>query len=107
MQIDRLNNFTKGWFIGDFEPSLFPNKDFEVAVKYYKAGDRESAHHHKIATEYTVIVKGKAVMNGKEINEGEIVTIAANEITDFNVLEDTITVVVKLPSIKDDKYLNE
>jgi mannose-6-phosphate isomerase-like protein (cupin superfamily) len=105
MQIHKLSNFTKGWFIGDFEPSLFPNQDFEIAIKYYKAGDDELAHHHKVAVEYTVIAKGKVLMNGTEINEGEIVTIAPNEVTDFKVLEDTITVVVKLPSVKNDKYL--
>jgi mannose-6-phosphate isomerase-like protein (cupin superfamily) len=107
MEINKLSNFTKGWFIGDFEPSLFPNKDVEVAVKYYKAGDVETAHHHKVAVEYTLIVKGKVTMNNTLINEGEIVTIAPNETTDFKVLEDTITVVVKLPSVKDDKYLDQ
>ena len=106
MQIHKLSNFTKGWFIGDFEPSLLPTKDFEVAIKYYKKGDTELAHHHKLAVEYTVIAKGKVTMNGMEIEEGDIVTIAPHEITDFKVLEDTITMVVKLPSLKDDKYFN-
>ena len=106
MQIDKLNDFTKGWFIGDFVPSLFPTSDFEVAVKYYKAGDYEAAHHHKIATEFTVIIKGKAMMNGVEINEGDIAKIAQNESADFKVLEDTVTVVVKVPCAKDDKYLS-
>ena len=107
MQIHKLDNFIKGWFVGDFEPSLVPTKDFEVAIKYYKAGDKETAHHHKIAIEYTAIAKGRVTMNGNEFKEGDIIEIAPGETTDFVVLEDTVTVVVKLPSVKDDKYLDK
>ena len=30
-----LQNFTKGWIVGDFEPTLFNNKDVEVSLKRY------------------------------------------------------------------------
>jgi hypothetical protein len=50
-----LQNFSKGWFIGNFEPSLFSTDQFEVAVKFYKKGDSETSHHHKISTEYTIV----------------------------------------------------
>ena len=36
-----VSDFTKGWFIGNFEPSLLKSKDFEVAIKEYKAGTVE------------------------------------------------------------------
>ena len=36
----KLEDFTKGWFIGNFEPTLF-NDDFEVGIKEYKSGDKE------------------------------------------------------------------
>jgi hypothetical protein len=36
---------------------------------------------------------------------GDIITIEPGEATDFEVLEDTITTVVKLPCVKDDKYI--
>jgi mannose-6-phosphate isomerase-like protein (cupin superfamily) len=79
----------------------------EVAVKNYQAGEREDAHHHKIATELTVIVSGRVRMSGEEIGAGEIVRIAPGQATDFEALTDTTTVVVKLPCVRGDKYAGE
>ena len=31
----QLDDMTKGWFIGNFEPSLMKTNDVEVAVKHY------------------------------------------------------------------------
>ena len=99
-----LKDMVGGWFIGDFEPSVFRTKEFEVAVKKYKAGDKESRHVHKISVEFTVIVSGKVIMNSKEYGEGEIICTIPNESSDFEALEDTVTVVVKKPSVAGDKY---
>ena len=46
MKIANLKDMVKGWFIGNFEPSLLMTNDCEVAVKYYKKGDSEIAHFH-------------------------------------------------------------
>lgn len=105
MDISRLDNMTKGWFIGDFEPSVKNTKEFEVAVKKYAAGDYESEHYHAVASEYTVIVEGEAEMLGKRVRTGDIILVEPHESTDFRAVVDTITVVVKTPSIKNDKFL--
>jgi hypothetical protein len=44
-------------------------------------------------------------MNGKHLSAGDIIVIEPGEGTDFQVLEDTITVVAKVPSTPGDKYL--
>jgi quercetin dioxygenase-like cupin family protein len=107
-RVHRLENFTKGWFLGDFVPSLFKTPDFEVAVKKYVKGDRESAHRHMIAMEWTVIVNGKVIFSdGKNdyvLEEGDIMEIFPGETFSFEALEDTDTVVVKSPSVSNDKY---
>lgn len=96
----------KGWFIGNFEPSLLKTNAVEVALKKYKKGDYEDSHYHKIATEFTVIVSGRVRMNGKEYREGDIIVIEPNDSTDFEALEDnTVNVVVKIPGANNDKYL--
>ncbi len=105
MELSKIKDFVGGWFIGNFEPSLDNREDFEVSVKYYKAGDIEKKHLHKQAVEYTVIAKGRVKMNNEIIEEGTIVKIDKNESTDFEVLEDTITLVVKTPSVKNDKFI--
>jgi quercetin dioxygenase-like cupin family protein len=103
----KLENMHKGWFIGNFQPTIFPTNDFEVAVKEYKTGDYEEKHFHKLATEITVIVTGKVRMNEIEYIKGDIVVIHPLISTDFLVLEDSITTVVKFPSVKNDKYLGD
>ena len=95
----------KGWFVGNFEPSLYKTNAVEVAVKTYKKGDQEAAHYHKIATEITVITQGRVRMNGVEYGAGDIIVMEPNESTDFECLENgTQNVVVKIPGANDDKY---
>jgi quercetin dioxygenase-like cupin family protein len=104
MKEAKLSEFTKGWFIGDFEPSIYKTKDFEAAVKTYAKGDYEAAHYHKIAAEFTVIVSGEVQMNGIRYAAGDIIMLKPGEITDFLALTDAVCAVVKTPCVKDDKY---
>lgn len=106
MEIYKLENMTGGWFIGDFTPVVIPSKDVEVAIKNYKQGDCESKHHHRIATELTVIAVGKARMNEFILNAGDVMVIKPGESTDFEALEDCSTTVVKFPSVAGDKYVD-
>ena len=87
MKSDKLSNMTKGWFVGNFNPSVYKTNDVEVAVKEYKKGDFEDAHYHKIATEITVIQKGKVIMFDKEWNSGDIIIVEPYDTTSFKVLE--------------------
>ncbi|CNB27661.1 hypothetical protein [Yersinia intermedia] len=102
-----LTNMVRGWFVGGFEPSVYKTTDVEVAVQRFAAGDKEPSHRHQIATEITVLISGKAVMAGQEYCAGDIVKIEPGEYSDFSALEDTVTVVVKLPGALNDKYLEE
>ncbi|EMZ40738.1 MULTISPECIES: hypothetical protein [Helicobacter] len=104
MQLYSLDSMIRGWFVGDFTPSVIQTKDFEVGIKYYKKGDYEECHTHKIATEITVIVTGSVRMKGKEYKQGDIIVIEPNESSDFLALSDCITAVVKTPSVTNDKY---
>jgi quercetin dioxygenase-like cupin family protein len=107
MKVSKLDEFFKGWVVGNFEPSLFKTDDFEVSVKNYKKGDYEQSHYHKIATELTIITKGRVVMNNEVYNEGDIITIEPGDITDFRATNDVSTTVIKFPCLTDDKYLVE
>lgn len=107
MKVSSLTDMTKGWFVGDFDPSLIKTRDVEVAVKIYKIGDYEEKHYHKIATEITVIVEGTVKMNGIVYDKNDIIVIEPNEGTDFLALKDTICTVVKYPGANNDKYICE
>ena len=95
----------KGWFVGGFSPSVAQTTAVEVAVKTYRAGDKEAMHFHKLATEITVVVSGRVRMSGNELGPGDIVTLDPWEPTDFEALTDAVNVVVKLPGAANDKYL--
>ena len=104
MKTAKLSDMTKGWFVGNFEPTLYRTNDVEVAVKSYSAGAYEKKHYHKIATEITVVTKGIIRMNGVEYSAGDIIIMEPNEATDFYSVTDAENVVVKLPGANNDKY---
>jgi hypothetical protein len=106
MKVDKLDHMVRGWFVGDFEPTLYRTDAVEVAVKRYAAGDAEERHHHKIATEITAVVSGRVRMDGRELGPGDIVTLAPGESSDFAALTEATVVAVKLPGAKDDKYVD-
>jgi hypothetical protein len=99
-----LNDMIRGWFIGNFEPTLYKTNDVEVGVKKYLKGHSEKKHFHKISTELTVVISGKVKLNGIIYVENEIIKINNGIASDFFVLEDSTTLVVKLPGANNDKY---
>ena len=107
MKSAKLKDMTGGWFIGNFEPSLKKTVDVEVAVKEYRAGDKEQAHYHKVATEYTAVINGTVKMFGREWHTGDIIIVEPGDVTSFEAITDAVNVVVKIPGANDDKYLYE
>lgn len=102
-----LEDMKLGWFIGDFEPHVMKSSVFEVAVKKYTKGEIERKHHHKIATEITLIVEGSVIMCEEVLSAGSIIKLEPGESTSFEALTNAITVVVKTPSVPFDKYEND
>lgn len=99
-----LDDMVRGWFVGDFEPSVIRMPEAEVAVQRFRAGDLEAEHHHRAAVEVTVIVSGRAIMCGREVTTGDILVLPPGTATSFQALDDTVTAVVKTPSVLGDKY---
>lgn len=107
MKHAQLADMVKGWFVGDFDPSVLRTRACEVAVRHYAANEQETVHHHRIATEITVIVSGRVRMFGRAWEAGSIIVAEPNDATDFEALAATAVVVVKLPSAPGDKYPGE
>ena len=111
MDVNHIDNFTNGWFIGDFEPSLFKNPFFEVAHQHHPKGKIGDEHFHKLTTEVTYIVKGSMVIKDKQsgkdqtLSTGHMFTFFPNEISDVVFLEDSDLIVIRWPSIPSDKYM--
>lgn len=103
-KVRRLEEMKRGWFVGDFEPSAVRTRECEVAVMRYSKGDKEARHYHAVATELTVVVLGEVKMEGAVHRQGDIVVLEPGDRSDFEALTDAVTVVVKLPSIMNDKF---
>lgn len=102
----KIKDMTRGWFVGNFEPSAFKTDNCEVSYKSYKAGEYEAKHYHGVATEISLVTSGKIMMNGVTYGKGDIIIMNPGEATDFKALTDATNVVVKVPCVKGDKYLS-
>jgi hypothetical protein len=105
MKVSRIEDMTKGWFVGGFESAALWSDACEVAVKRHNAGYSDEDHYHEIATEATVVVSGKARMMGRDCGAGDIIVVEPGEISNFLAVTDVLVVVVKIPSVPGDKYL--
>lgn len=99
-----IKDFWRGWFIGNFEPSVLRTEQFEVGVLEHKKGEQWKAHYHAVGTEYNVLLTGSMIICGETVRQGEIFIIAPNEVADPVFLEDCTVLCVKTPSLPGDKY---
>ena len=105
MILNKIDEFTKGWFVGDFSPAILRTKDYEIAVKWYKAGEREPIHKQIIATEITVVIDGQIRLGGETFFKGDVITILPGEFAEFESVTDSALVCLKTPSLPNDKVL--
>lgn len=61
-----LKEFTRGWIVGRFSPSLLDYAS-EVGVQSYQAGDIHPAHVHFLSKEINVVLSGVCEIEGTDI----------------------------------------
>ena len=101
----RFENMKGGYYIGNFEPSAYKTKNFEVAYVKHPKNDTWVKHFHKIITEINFVISGKVRINKEIFVKGDIFVIEPNEIVDPLFLEDTELIVTKTPSETTDKFI--
>ena len=105
MQFANIDQYVKGWIIGDFEPSFFKNPFFEVGFHRHKAGEPTIEHTHKVTTELNFIVRGELIASGHHLKSGDMWTYEPKEYSTVEFLTDVELLVVRWPSIPSDKYI--
>jgi len=101
----KFKNMKGGYFIGNFEPSAYRTKDFEVAYVKHPKNDTWVKHYHEIITEINFVLSGKVRINETEFEKGDIFVIEPNETVDPLFLEDTELIIAKTPSEPNDKFI--
>lgn len=104
MKTAKLNNMWRGWFIGNFEPSVLKTDQFEVALLSHKKGEIWTHHYHAVATEYNLLISGKMTICNTLVQPGDIFVLDPYELADPVFHEDCLIVCVKTPSLPKDKY---
>lgn len=104
MKVISETSMHRGWFIGNFEPSVFKTEQFEIGVLKHQAGEHWPAHYHKEAIEINYLISGSMTVQGILLQSGDIFIIDKGEIADPVFHTDCTVVVVKMPSIPSDKY---
>jgi quercetin dioxygenase-like cupin family protein len=104
MEIKRIEEMTRGWFIGNFNPSVFKTEDFEVGYLVHKKGEYWQPHYHIKATEINYLIRGRMKIKDRELTAGDIFIIFPYEIANPEFIEDCELIVVKTPSVPGDKY---
>ncbi len=106
MKVTSLANFKNGWFVGNFEPSMFKTEQFEVGIIHHKKGEEWPCHYHT-GTEINYLVSGKIRMHGQVLFTGDVFMFEPYEVADPEFLTDCTVVVIKTPSMPGDKYIAE
>tara|TARA_Y100000996_G_scaffold414187_2_gene404364 strand:- start:599 stop:919 length:321 start_codon:yes stop_codon:yes gene_type:complete len=104
VKIHNIQEMTGGWIVGNFEPSLFKNPHVEVAHHMHKKGYVGQKHTHKIGIELSYIIRGELIASEQHLITGDIFIYYPNEISEVEFLQDTDLLVVKWPSVPNDKY---
>lgn len=100
----RFEEMRGGWFVGNFEPTAFKTPTTEVCYKFHPQGEKWPTHYHAIATEVNFLVRGSMKINNELLRQGDIFVIEPNEVASPEFLTDCEIVVVKVPSVPNDKY---
>ena len=105
MKVNTIWNMVNGWIVGGFEPSMYNNPHVEVAHQSHSRGRVGESHTHHHSTELTYIVSGRLIASGKMLFAGDMFEYAPYEVSNVRFLEDTDLVVIKWPSVPNDKHL--
>ena len=108
------DNSVKGYFVGRFLGERgFPNQETEeVEIAWKKLGPDDSyseGHFHKGGVEVNIVIDGncRMVVNGEklELSKGDFLIVYPEAVlSNFEVPEIVEMIVVKAPSVSDDKF---
>ena len=104
MKIEKMSDMKRGWFVGDFLPSIYRTDAFEVAFLTHHEGQEWPKHVHRKATEINYLIRGKMKINEVVLEKGDIFLIEPSEAVKPVFLSDCELIVIKTPSVVGDKY---
>ena len=102
MERGRLEQMTKGWWIGDFLPSFHRTSLVEVGYKIHPAGEIYPPHYQQTAHEWNLLIHGTLIANDQTLQAGDLFHFLPQEVCRVRFVTDCEVVVVKMPSLPQD-----
>lgn len=105
MKIDKIDDKTRGWFVGNFENASFKTDACEVSYKKHYAGEFWEPHYQEKITEINLMISGEMIIQNTKLIAGDIFILYPYEIADPIFLTDCEVVCIKVPGIRNDKVV--
>lgn len=105
MEILDTKSLKGGWFIGNFDPTLYKTEACEVAYKYHFPGEDWPEHYHQHSDEINYLVSGQMEINGQKIEAPRVFIIKKGEAAKPRFITTVSLIVVRVPGIPNDKVL--
>jgi hypothetical protein len=100
-----IDQFTGGWFVGDFTPAIIRTTAFEAGYKHHVAGESWPVHYHEHMEEVTLLLEGEMHIRGKILKGPCLFLLERNEPADPVFVTDCKVFVIKTPSVPGDKVI--
>ncbi|MBR3516852.1 MAG: hypothetical protein IKO10_11110 [Lachnospiraceae bacterium] len=98
----RIDDMHLGFFVGDFEPTVFRTNAVEMAIKQIAKGTLDGGYYREIDTEIINVLSGEVECNGEHFQKGDILLFTQGEMISIFALEDSNVLISKLPGTKGD-----
>lgn len=100
-----VSGYTRGWIIGNFEPSIIKTTDYELGILSHDENEKWDFHYHKESDEINFLFEGEMLLNGVDIKQGQVFIIPKNQIACPKFKTKCRIACVKIPSVPGDKNI--
>jgi hypothetical protein len=100
-----IDDMTRGWSVGDFEPSFIRTNLFEIGILTHKKGEKWPFHIHDELAEYNHLLSGDMLINGIKYTSGDSFMFEKGHPAVPEFLTDCEVICIKVPSVPGDKRI--
>ena len=100
-----IEEYMRGWLIGNFEPAIVKTRDYEIGILTHAAGEQWGFHYHQHCKEINILLSGHFLLNNIPISTGTVFIINKNVIACPKFLETCKILCIKIPSVPGDKTI--
>ena len=102
MEFFDIRKMELGYFIGDFNPTVYRTNNVELSIKTLTAGTLDSCYYRKKDTQIVCVLSGTIECFERILGKGDIVSFRPGDMISLFALEDAEILITRLPGTKND-----